>query len=416
MELEKQLVSNKNILTLNKEHESILGLVKKELSLDKYNSIVTMKNYKDMKATGTELNKFSKFVNDFRKTKVKLETEDIEIFKSNCKIYDNLIQVKREAILKGLAVFEEETKKQVLTVCKEYLNTYCEEVGLREEFVNKINSDDMSLTGYMSATTGVINKKGRDEVEKRVNAQLSLQNKVDLRLSNLENECLKADIAILSKEHVQGFLMDDDTSYNAKLNALIEIEIKRANAEKKKIEEKAKAEAEKVAQEKVIADQKALKEELEARYQSKIKNATLEQLIAINIELKSYDPTATYELKQQATQREKDLEEQKKALENKSQEVNEEPQEQHLRDIAKEETWTADKANQERWIREKTEKAVNGKVLQDIYCQIKVGNEVQTISMISVKVPEDATTEQVISRVVKMIKDDKLPLSSFEMV
>lgn len=399
MELENQLVSTKKIVALNKEHDVILKVVEDELSLDKYNSIVTMENYKDMKVVGTELNKFSKYINDFRKTKVKLETEDIEVFKSNCKIYDNLIQTKREAILKGLEVFEQETKKQVLEVCKEYLNTYCEEVGLREEFVSKIDSSDMSLTGYMSATTGVINKKGRDEVEKRVNAQLSLQNKVDLRLSNLENECLKADIAILSKEHVQGFLMDDDTSYSDKLNALIEIEIKRANAEKKKIEEKAKAEAEKVAQDKVIAQQKALKQELEARYQSKIRNATLEQLIAINIELKSYDPIATYELKQQATQRQIDLEEQKKALENKPQEVNEEPQEQHLRDIAKEEPKPTLKQSDESTTERK---AVNGKIER-------------TLS-IKIKVPESATKEQVVNAVTKMIKEDKLSSDSFEMV
>lgn len=410
MKLENQLIPTKKIVALNKEHDVILKVVEDELSLDKYNSIVTMENYKDMKAVGTELNKFSKYINDFRKTKVKLETEDIEVFKSNCKIYDNLIQTKREAILKGLEVFEQETKKQVLEVCKEYLNTYCEEVGLREEFVSKIDSSDMSLTGYMSATTGVINKKGRDEVEKRVNAQLSLQNKVDLRLSNLENECLKADIAILSKEHVQGFLMDDDTSYSDKLNALIEIEIKRANAEKKKIEEKAKAEAEKVAQDKVIAQQKALKQELEARYQSKIRNATLEQLIAINIELKSYDPIATYELKQQATQRERDLEEQKKVLESKPQEVDEAPQEQHLRDIAKEEPKndyimgmdTASEPDKTAFVNVTKPKPVNGKI--------------ERILSIKIKVPESATKEQVVNAVTKMIKEDKLSLDSFEMV
>lgn len=394
MELEKQLVSTKNITVLNKEHEAILGLVEKELSQDKYNSIVTMDNYKDMKSTGTGLNKISKFINDFRKTKVKLETEDIEIFKSNCKIYDNLIQAKREAILKGLAVFEEETKKQVAKVCHEYEQERIKEIGLREDFFD-IDVFSMTQTGYMTAN-GAISKKGRDEVDRRLNEKLALQNKVDLRLSNLENECLKAGIAILSKEHIQGFLLDDDESYNSKLNALIEIEIKRANAEKAKIEQKAKIKAEQQAKAKVLVEQKALKAELEARYLGQIENADLPTLTKINLELQSYDINATYELKQKCNDRQKELE-----TPNKNETLFDDTQQtNHIKDIAKEETWTAKNANKERWESEK--KPVNGKIER-------------TLS-IKIKVPETATKEQVVNAVTKMIKEDKLSLNSFEMV
>lgn len=400
MKLEKSLQTDKNILTLNKEHESILESVKKELELNKYNSIVTEDNCDSMKDSKKELNATIKYMDRFRIDKVRAETTDIKMFEDNCKIYKGLIEAKVESIDRGLIVFKEKEEALVQKLCKEYMLDFANnKAWLREEFIGKVDVSDMKLKGYISTTTETINKKGRDEVEKRVNAQLSLQNKVDLRLSNLENECLKANIAILSKEHVQGFLLDDDTSYQGKLNALIEIEIKRAEAERKKIEEEANIKAEKEAKDKVIAEQKALKQELEARYQSRIRNATLDQLIVINLELKSFDPVATYELKQQCTQRGKDLEEQKKPLENKSQEVNEEPQEQHLRDIRKEEPKPTLKQSDESTTEKK---AVNGKI--------------ERVLSIKIKVPEDATKEQVINGVVKMIKDDKLPLSSFEMI
>lgn len=400
MELEKSLQTDKNILVLNKEHESILESVKKELELNKYNSIVTQDNCDSMKDSRKELNATIKYMDRFRIDKVKAETTDIKMFEDNCKIYKGLIEAKVESIDKGLIVFKEKEEALVQKLCKEYMLDFANnKAWLREEFLNKVDVSDMKLKGYISTTTETINKKGRDEVEKRVNAQLTLQNKVDLRLSNLENECLKANIAILSKEHVQGFLLDSDEHYNNKLNLLIEIEIKRAEAERKKIKEEAKVKADKEAKDKLIAEQKALKQELEARYQSRIRNATLDQLIVINLELKSYDAVATYELKQQCVQREKDLEEQKKALENKSQEVNEKPQEQHLRDIAKEEPKPILKQSDETTTEKK---AVNGKI--------------ERVLSIKIKVPEDATKEQVINGVVKMIKDDKLPLSSFEIV
>lgn len=422
MELEKSLQTNKNILTLNKEHESILESVKKELELNKYNSIVTEDNCDSMKDSRKELNATIKFMDRFRIDKVKAETTDIKMFEDNCKIYKSLIEAKVESIDKGLIVFKEKEEALVQKLCKEYMLDFANnKAWLREEFVNKVDVSDMKLKGYISTTTETINKKGRDEVEKRVNAQLSLQNKVDLRLSNLENECLKADIAILSKEHVQGFLLDDDESYNIKLNALIEIEIKRATAEKKKIEEKAKVEAEKVAQEKVIADQKALKAELEARYQSKIRNATLSELTVINIELKSYDATATYELKQQAVQRQRDLEEQEKALENKPQEVNEESQAQHLRDIAKEEVKPTLKQSDES-VTEKKDYIMGVDYAsgndETAYVNVKkpVNGKIERTLSIKIKVPESATKEQVINAVTKMIKEDKLSLDSFKMI
>jgi len=370
------LDDNKKIIDLNKEHPTILEQIKQKIKEPQYNSIVTMENYKVMKESATELNKTATFIDNFRKAKVKLETKDIENFKSNCKIYCDLIQQKREYILKGLNVFEEETRKEVIKVCTEYANRLIKENNLREEFATAITTTDMTATKYMTAT-GAISKAGKDEIEKRINEKLTLQTKVDNRLLNLENECLKAGVAPMSKEYVEGFIYEDDATYKQKLDALIQMESKRAETEKARFEEEAKIKAENEAKEKVLAEQKALKDELHARYESQIKNADMPTLTRINLELKSYDVAATYELKQLSTKREFEISKEKEEV----QKPDEKSQDNYLKEI-------------------KNEVASDGKIEK-------------TLS-IKIRVPGNATNKQVIDAVIKMIKADKFPTENIE--
>jgi hypothetical protein len=360
------LDDNKKIIDLNKEHPTILKQIKQKIKEPQYNSIVTMENYKVMKESATELNKTATFIDNFRKAKVKLETKDIENFKSNCKIYCDLIQQKREYILKGLDVFEEETRKEVIKVCTEYANRLIKENNLREEFATAITTTDMTATKYMTAT-GAISKAGKDEIEKRINEKLTLQTKVDNRLLNLENECLKAGVAPMSQEYIQGFLYSDDAVYQEKLNSLIQLEIKRAEKARSEQETKEKAEKE------------ALKDELHARYESQIKNADMPTLTRINLELKSYDVAATYELKQLSTKREFEISKEKEEV----QKPDEKSQDNYLKEI-------------------KNEVASDGKIEK-------------TLS-IKIRVPGNATDKQVIDTVIKMIKADKFPTENIEVV
>lgn len=372
------LDDNKKIIDLNKEHPTILEQIKQKIKEPQYNSIVTMENYKVMKESATELNKTATFIDNFRKAKVKLETKDIENFKSNCKIYCDLIQQKREYILKGLNVFEEETRKEVIKVCTEYASRLIKENNLREEFATAITTTDMTATKYMTAR-GAISKAGKDEIEKRINEKLTLQTKVDNRLLNLENECLKAGVAPMSKEYVEGFIYEDDATYKQKLDALIQMESKRAETEKARFEEEAKIKAENEAKEKVLAEQKALKDELHARYESQIRNADMPTLTRINLELKSYDVAATYELKQLSTKREFEISKEKDEV----QKPDEKSQDNYLKEI-------------------KNEVASDGKIEK-------------TLS-IKIRVPGSATDKQVIDAVIKMIKADKFPTENIEVV
>ena len=240
------------------------------------------------------------------------------------KNFTKLFESKQEEIKKGLSVFEEQTRQKVLLVCKEYFDEFSLQVGLRPEFKN-INLDDMTQTGYATATFK-ISKKGIDEVERRVNIQLTLQTKVDNRLLNLENECLKNGIEPLTEQHIKGFLFASDEDYQRQLKSLIDSEIIRNET----IKQRAAEQADKDAREKVLNEQKALKAELEARYLSRIRTATIDQLIMINLELKSYDDNVTYELKQLSEKRQLEIENENKIV------IDESPQVEHLKAIMKE--------------------------------------------------------------------------------
>lgn len=119
--IELFLEEKKKIVVFNFEHENILEHIKNELKVPKYNSIVTMDNFSDMKESSNELGRISKSISRFRIDKKNSEMEDINIFETNFKSYCTLIDAKQAEIKKGLEVFEEQTRKQILEVCTKYL-------------------------------------------------------------------------------------------------------------------------------------------------------------------------------------------------------------------------------------------------------------------------------------------------------
>lgn len=316
------------ILNLNANMDQLENAVIKELEKDEYNSIVTMENFKDMKESSLFLGKVAKQISDFRIAKVKEETTDIKLFEDSLKKFTNMFKSKQDVIKQGLDVFEEETRKQVKEVCTTYFNQYCLEVGLKEKFQN-INLEDMTQTGFMTAS-GAISKKGKEEVEKRVQVQLNLQNKVENRLMMLENQCLRAGIEPLTEQHIQGFILADDDTYMRNLNMLIENELKRAEQSKAKQEQE-------------------LRQKIET--ETSAKNAPVKET-----ELTPFD--------EPVQEIEEEIKEEVKTI----------PNPYHI-------------PNDE-------------KVMKTLSCTIRV--------------PKDATDEQVINAVIRMIKDDKFPLGNIK--
>lgn len=232
--IEVLLEDKKKIVIFNSEHEAILEHITNELNADKYNSIVTENNIDAMEQASKELGKISKAISRFRIDKKDSEMEDINIFDANFKSYCTLIDAKQTEIKKGLEVFEEKTRKQILELCQKYLVEQYKEQNLRVEF-RIIDISDMTLSKYATAKMA-ISKQGKDEIDKRINEKVALQNKVDNRILSLENTCLKAGIEPLTVEHIQGFLFETDERYATKLELLINAEIKRNDSAKARVE------------------------------------------------------------------------------------------------------------------------------------------------------------------------------------
>ena len=402
------LEDSKKIVEFNSSFEQLKENIITQLNSNKYNSIVTIDNFDVMKETSQELGKMAKYVSNFRIAKVKEESVEIQDFEKNFKEITKIIEEKQETIKEGLSVFEELTRKQINLVCKEYLTAQFEALKIRLEFQN-IDISDMTQRKFMTKT-GAISADGKKEVEARVNVKLSLQNKVDLRLSNLENICFKAGVEPLSKEYVQGFLFDDEESYNKKLDDLIEMEIKRNDEVKRKAEQEAKVKAGQEARQKLIDEQEAFKKELTATYTDRIKNATLSELITINLDLKAYEDYATYELKKLCNQRQLELENQ-----NKPTPIDEAPQEEHLKSIMQEPTRVGKYVPVEEILTpfDEAAKEVEQPVQKEVPVVADDGKVEKTLS-IKIRVPAKATNEQIIGAVIKMIKADTLPLERIE--
>ncbi|MCT7911681.1 DUF1351 domain-containing protein [Arcobacter lacus] len=316
------------ILNLNANMEQFKNAVIKELEKNEYNSIVTTENTDKMDKTAKFLSKVATQISDFRIAKVKEETEHIAVFENSLKALTKMFTDKRTKIKEGLSVFEDKQKKIIKEVCITYFNQYCLEVGLKEKFQN-INLEDMTQTGFMTAS-GAISKKGKEEVEKRVQVQLNLQNKVENILMMLEKQCLKADIEPLTEQHIQGFILADDDTYMRNLNMLIESELKRAEQSKAKQEQK-------------------LRQKIES--ETSAKNAPVKET-----ELTPFDEPVQ-EVKEE-------IKEEVKTILNPYHVPNDE------------------------------------KVMKTLSCTIRVS--------------KDATDEQVINAVIRMIKDDKFPLENIE--
>ncbi|MFW3413091.1 hypothetical protein ACN9J3_10195 [Aliarcobacter butzleri] len=369
------------ILNLNANMDQLENAVIKELEKDEYNSIVTEENFESMNKTAQFCGKKGKQISDFRIAKVKEETEHITVFENSLKALTKMFTDKQTKIKEGLSVFEDKQKKIIKEVCTTYFNQYCLEVGLKEKFQN-INLEDMTQTGFMTAS-GAISKKGKEEVEKRVQVQLNLQNKVENRLMMLENQCLRAGIEPLTEQHIQGFILADDDTYMRNLNMLIESELKRAEQSKakqeqelrQKIEAETSAKNAPVEEERTPFDAPVKKEDLNLEEVTREING---QKIVIAYMTTDDKTDYIYNLKKELVS----------TIYNNDYKVVQ--------------------------VLDRLEKEVIG-LKSEEYPKTSSNDEkvMKTLSC-TIRVPKDATDEQVINAVIKMIKDDKFPLENIK--
>ena len=240
-------------------NKSILEFIEKELDSDEYNFIVTVENLAFAKKQMAGLNKSKKVIDTFRKDKVTSESQDIDLFKSNFKLYLAPIDAKYEQIKKDVAVFESETKDKILKELSLYCEDFIKTQGIRDNFKD-VDIIDLMVFGSVTAK-GSLTKKAREVIESRVMVCKSKQDKYDMRLMKLENLSYVNGLeSPLTITHIQGIIsLDDDAEYESKLNGLISSEIERQNVVKANITKVANETAAREAQQKVIREQNSIR-------------------------------------------------------------------------------------------------------------------------------------------------------------
>lgn len=150
----------------------------------------------------------------------------IKAFKDRVKLVEGKFTAASSGIREQLNAFDAAKKVEIEKSLREFLLAEFEAKGIREEF-RKAAIDDLILIG--SATPkGALTAKAKSEVQSRVTADFALQVQTDMRIAMLVRTSIDAGLEIpITENNVIHFIYDDQESYDSKLSALVEGEIKR---------------------------------------------------------------------------------------------------------------------------------------------------------------------------------------------
>lgn len=210
-----------------------------EAEMEKFNILVTEETLADSKKLATDLNKRAAGLDDLRKKAIAKASAPIKERDTQLKELVQLYKESRQKLVDQVAEFEDKVKQVAHDLLKNLRAELWDSQSVSDEF-QSAQFDDLvklgALTKKQALTAATIN-----ELTNRVSRDKQHQDKVKMRLLQLNNESMKVGLAApLTKEHVAHFLNDDDASYELKLSDLVDRELDRQvfaeDALRKKIE------------------------------------------------------------------------------------------------------------------------------------------------------------------------------------
>lgn len=206
------------------DFEAIKGELLSEL--EKYNGVVvTAETLKDDKKLAQELSVKGKAFNKQRIDKIKEISKPIELFKSQM---DELVLICNQTATKikdQVSKFEDKRLEAGEKLAEMALHKMRDEAGIELEFqTSSIPQIKLgSLTAKDALTKGTL-----DKLKEIVSNELSVQQKVQFRLLQLESESYKAKLKTpLVRLNVEPFLFSSDENYTERLAEIIESELGR---------------------------------------------------------------------------------------------------------------------------------------------------------------------------------------------
>jgi len=133
-----------------------------EIEMKKYqNIIVTEDTLKSCKATQKELAGLKNKIDTYRKDKKRIFSEPIKEFEEKCKDLISLVESVEYPIKEGIAVFDDETKKEKRKAAQDIINKVVAKVGLTEKYANQLTVIDkyMNLSETVKNTTADIESR-----------------------------------------------------------------------------------------------------------------------------------------------------------------------------------------------------------------------------------------------------------------
>lgn len=201
-----------------------------EARLEPFKTVVTEDTIAQAKKEKAEINKLRKSIDDARKIETAKATVTVRAFQEKMEDLVKMCEEGYSHLNDQINKFESVIKDRLLGFLKDELMDQWE--GLRVEKEFQVSTVDHLALLSNCNDAGMPNKKTKEAVKQLAMNDLAMQNKVDMRLIQLENEGLKAGVKGLSRVHVDGFLFADDETYKQRLQLLIEQEVKREEESK----------------------------------------------------------------------------------------------------------------------------------------------------------------------------------------
>lgn len=209
--------------------------------LVKYDVIVTEDGVKGAKKDAAELRKVAKHVDGMRKDFEKQVMGNWPEQSESIKAIVTRLTDTAKAIADQAKKFEEQRLVDIRDALIDTLNANRNVESVDDEFRTS-SIDDLVKLGAMTEK-GSITAATVSKIKQLVSNEKALQMQTEMRLLKLENESYRAGLAApLTRAHVETFLFADDTTYQSRLEAMLESEKERQAVAERKVREQVQAE------------------------------------------------------------------------------------------------------------------------------------------------------------------------------
>ena len=213
-------------------------------NLKQYDIEVTIETLPEAKKMATDLNKLAGEIDKRRKDVKKELSAPVDVFNAQAVELAKLILDSREKILKQVAVFEDKQKAH----CRQLLQNELDTLYIENEVTKEFQTGNIEKLAILSNLTekAKLTKGAIEKVAAMVQADKAIQDMVESRKANLSAITERAGLfGGVSDALIMPFIREPEAIYTAKLNQIIDTEIKRQKA----TEERIKAESERKAKE-----------------------------------------------------------------------------------------------------------------------------------------------------------------------